>query len=303
MVDSACTPYVLGMAWTDKDVPDQSGRLAIVTGSNTGLGYDTARVLAGRGADVVMAVRDTAKGDAAAASIRRLSPGAKVTVHKLDLGCLASVKQAAAELGAAYPRIDLLINNAGRGIDGNLEQLSLEQLRQSIETNLIGAARMTKLVLPAMRAQGSGRIVSVSSIAGAVGQPFNDAYCASKFGLEGLMQSLALTVAPLGIGVSVVEAGPVATGFAEQMDQPAEPAAPGQDPYAELRAAMRRVQEGAFELAQPVGEAAAVVLEAALSETWRFRWQTSPMATSIVGFSLADLDGSVAFDRISRWLR
>ena len=95
----------------------------------------------------------------------------------------------------------------------------------------------------------------------------------------------------------------MATGFAEQMDQPEEPAAQGQDPYAELRAAMRRVQEGAFELAQPVGEAAAVVLEAALSETWRFRWQTSPMATSIVGFSLADLDGSVAFERISRWLR
>ena len=101
------------MTWTEKDVPDESGRVAIVTGSNTGLGYDTARVLAARGARVVMAVRDTAKGDAAAARIRKLSKGAEVTVHELDLGSLASVRAAAAELAAAHPRIDLLINNAG----------------------------------------------------------------------------------------------------------------------------------------------------------------------------------------------
>ena len=86
------------MRWTENDVPDQSGRVAIITGSNTGLGYDTARVLATRGAHVVMAVRDTAKGDAAAGRIRRLSPQAEVSVYKLDLGSLASVKQAGAEL-------------------------------------------------------------------------------------------------------------------------------------------------------------------------------------------------------------
>ena len=276
-------------------------QLAIVTGASAGIGLEVALGLAAREHRVIGTMRDTARAAEllGAARARGLAVEAAAADVTDDEACAALVD----ELLDRHGRIDLLINNAGRGIDGNLEQLSLEQLRQSIETNLIGAARMTKLVLPAMRAQGSGRIVSVSSIAGAVGQPFNDAYCASKFGLEGLMQSLALTVAPLGIGVSVVEAGPVATGFAEQVDQPAEPAAPGQDPYAELRAAMRRVQEGAFELAQPVSEAAAVVLEAALSETWRFRWQTSPMATSIVGFSLADLDGSVAFDRISRWLR
>ena len=90
------------MAWTDKDVPDQSGRLAIVTGSNTGLGYDTARVLAARGAHVVMAVRDTGKGESAAARIRGLTPGAEVTVRKLDLGSLAAVKESAAEMAAAY---------------------------------------------------------------------------------------------------------------------------------------------------------------------------------------------------------
>ena len=101
------------MAWTENDVPDQTGRVAVVTGSNTGLGYDTARALAARGATVVMACRDTAKADAAAARIRSLSPKAQVVVQKLDLGSLDSVREAAPAIAAAFPRIDLLINNAG----------------------------------------------------------------------------------------------------------------------------------------------------------------------------------------------
>ena len=99
--------------WTAADVPDQTGRVAIVTGSNTGLGYETALVLADRGARVVLAVRDTEKGKAAAARIVGASPRADVTVQPLDLGSLQSIRTAAEELKAACPRIDLLINNAG----------------------------------------------------------------------------------------------------------------------------------------------------------------------------------------------
>ena len=163
MVDATRTPYVLGMAWTDKDVPDQSGRLAIVTGSNTGLGYDTARVLAGRGADVVMAVRDTAKGDAAAARIRQLSPGSKVTVHKLDLGCLASVKEAAAELDAAYPRIDLLINNAG--VMYPPKSTTADGFELQFGTNHLGHFALTGLLLGNLLPVEGSRVVVVASIA------------------------------------------------------------------------------------------------------------------------------------------
>ncbi|MDT5248235.1 MAG: hypothetical protein QOJ28_869, partial [Mycobacterium sp.] len=99
--------------WTDADVPDQTGRVAVVTGSNTGLGLETARVLAGRGAQVVLAVRDTDKGNAAAAKITGTVPRADVKVQPLDLGSLQSVRTAAEELKAVYSRIDLLINNAG----------------------------------------------------------------------------------------------------------------------------------------------------------------------------------------------
>jgi NAD(P)-dependent dehydrogenase (short-subunit alcohol dehydrogenase family) len=151
------------MTWTEKDVPDESGRVAIVTGSNTGLGYDTARVLAARGARVVMAVRDTAKGDAAAARIRELSPGAEVTVHALDLGSLASVRAAAAELAATHPRIDLLINNAG--VMYPPKQTTADGFELQFGTNHLGHFALTGLLLKNLLGVDGSRVVAVASIA------------------------------------------------------------------------------------------------------------------------------------------
>ncbi|MCE9514977.1 MAG: SDR family NAD(P)-dependent oxidoreductase, partial [Mycobacterium sp.] len=151
------------MAWTENDVPDQRGRLAIVTGSNTGLGYDTARVLAARGAKVVMAVRDTAKGDAAAARIREITPGADIAVTKLDLGSLASVRESGAELGAAYPRIDLLINNAG--VMYPPKQTTSDGFELQFGTNHLGHFALTGLLLPNLLPVEGSRVVVVASIA------------------------------------------------------------------------------------------------------------------------------------------
>jgi NAD(P)-dependent dehydrogenase (short-subunit alcohol dehydrogenase family) len=99
--------------WTSDDVPGQQGRLAVITGANTGLGFETARVLAARGASVVLAVRDTEKGKRAAARIAGAAPGADLTVQPLDLASLESIRAAAAELRAHHPRIDLLITTPG----------------------------------------------------------------------------------------------------------------------------------------------------------------------------------------------
>jgi len=153
----------IGMRWTEKDVPDQSGRVAIVTGSNTGLGYDTARVLAEHGATVVMAVRDTAKGEDAAARIRGHSADAKVAVHKLDLGSLASVREAAAELAAGYPKIDLLINNAG--VMYPPKQTTADGFELQFGTNHLGHFALTGLLLPNMLKVNGSRVVVVASIA------------------------------------------------------------------------------------------------------------------------------------------
>ena len=151
------------MTWNEKDVPDESGRVAIVTGSNTGLGYDTARVLAARGARVILAVRDTAKGEQAAARIRGLSAGAEVTVHKLDLGSLASVRTAAAELVDAYPRIDLLINNAG--VMYPPKQATADGFELQFGTNHLGHFALTGLLLDNMLNVEGSRVVAVASIA------------------------------------------------------------------------------------------------------------------------------------------
>ncbi|MCX2934198.1 SDR family NAD(P)-dependent oxidoreductase [Mycobacterium sp. CVI_P3] len=149
--------------WTEADVPDQRGRIAIVTGSNTGLGFDTARVLAGRGAKVAMAVRDIAKGDAAAAQIRAKVPGADIAVHKLDLGSLASVREAAAELGSTYPRIDLLINNAG--VMYPPKQTTADGFELQFGTNHLGHFALTGLLLDNLLPVDGSRVVVVASIA------------------------------------------------------------------------------------------------------------------------------------------
>lgn len=151
------------MAWTEKDVPDQSGRVAIVTGSNTGLGYDNARALAARGAKVVMAVRDTGKGESAAARIRQLTPGADVSVQKLDLGSLASVREAAAEIAAAHPRIDLLINNAG--VMYPPKSTTSDGFELQFGTNHLGHFALTGLLLKNLLPVDNSRVVVVASIA------------------------------------------------------------------------------------------------------------------------------------------
>jgi NAD(P)-dependent dehydrogenase (short-subunit alcohol dehydrogenase family) len=149
--------------WTAADVPDQTGRVAIITGSNTGLGYDTALILAGRGARVVLAVRDTDKGNAAAARIVGAKPGADVAVQPLDLGSLQSIRTSAEELKAAYPRIDLLINNAGV-MYPSPRQTTKDGFELQFGTNHLGHFALTGLLLENLLPVDGSRVVTVSSV-------------------------------------------------------------------------------------------------------------------------------------------
>src|SRR6266481_3688469 len=149
--------------WTSGEVPGQQGRLAVVTGANTGLGFETARVLAARGASVVLAVRDTGKGKAAAARIAGTAPGADVTVQPLDLASLESVRAAAAELRARHPRIDLLVNNAGVMLPPR--QTTRDGFELQLGTNHLGPFALTGLLLEQMLPVPGSRVVTVSSLA------------------------------------------------------------------------------------------------------------------------------------------
>ena len=149
--------------WSAVDVPDQTGRVAIITGSNTGLGFETALVLASRGARVVLAVRDIDKGNAAAARLLGKVPTADVTVQPLDVGSLQSIRTAAAELKSAYPRIDLLINNAG--VMYPPKQLTKDGFELQFGTNHLGAFALTGLLLENLLPVEGSRVVAVASIA------------------------------------------------------------------------------------------------------------------------------------------
>ena len=149
--------------WTSDDVPGQQGRLAVVTGANTGLGFETARVLAARGASVVLAVRDIEKGKRAAARIAGTAPGANVTVQPLDLTSLDSIRAAAGELRARHPRIDLLINNAG--VMFPPRQATRDGFELQLGTNHLGHFALTGLLLEQMLPVPGSRVVTVSSLA------------------------------------------------------------------------------------------------------------------------------------------
>jgi NAD(P)-dependent dehydrogenase (short-subunit alcohol dehydrogenase family) len=148
--------------WTAADIPDQTGRTAVITGSNTGLGLETAKALAARGARVVLAVRNLDKGKDAAAVIAADSPGADVTLQALDLSSLDSVRAAAAELRSQHDHIDLLINNAGLMYPPR--STTKDGFEMQFGTNHLGHFAFTGLLLDRLLPVPGSRVITVSSI-------------------------------------------------------------------------------------------------------------------------------------------
>jgi NAD(P)-dependent dehydrogenase (short-subunit alcohol dehydrogenase family) len=148
--------------WTTADIPDQTGRVAVVTGANTGLGLETAKALAARRARVVLAVRNLEKGKEAAATITAATPGADVTLQELDLSSLESVRTAAAELRSQHDQIDLLINNAGLMYPP--KSTTEDGFEMQFGTNHLGHFALTGLLLDRLVSVPGSRVVTVSSI-------------------------------------------------------------------------------------------------------------------------------------------
>jgi len=183
-----------------------SKKVAVITGSSSGIGLLSAVELARRGYEVVATMRapdrrgrlDEAAGNGLAN---------RIDVRRLDITELASIPGVIADIVRDHGRIDVLVNNAGFAMGGFAEDIRLDELRKQFETNFFGHVATTKAVLPTMRAQKSGHIIMVTSIAGRVGQPVVSSYSASKFALEGWSESLRIETHSLGIRVALVEPG------------------------------------------------------------------------------------------------
>jgi len=186
-------------------------KVALVTGSSRGIGFVTSITLARNGFLTYASMRNLDKEK----EIRLVVDKEKIPLKtiQLDVTDSNSVDNAIKSIMDQSGRIDVLVNNAGYGLVGAFEELSMEEIKQQYETNLFGVMRVTQAVLPIMRKQKSGIIVNMSSGAGRFGYPNGSAYVSTKFALEGLTESVAYEVEPFGIKIVLVEPGFVRTNF------------------------------------------------------------------------------------------
>jgi NAD(P)-dependent dehydrogenase (short-subunit alcohol dehydrogenase family) len=190
-------------------------RVAVVTGSSSGIGHETSLTLARNGFLTYATMRSPDKGE----NIKSLAEKEKLPLKtvQLDVTDDTSVKNAIQSITAESSRIDVLVNNAGYGLFGAFEDLSMEEIKAQYETNLFGVIRVTQAVLPIMRKQKSGIIVNISSGAGKIAIPVQSAYVSTKFAIEGLSESMAYELEPFGIKVVLVEPGFIKTKIGNNM--------------------------------------------------------------------------------------
>ena len=190
-------------------------KVAVVTGASSGIGFETALGLAREGYHTYATMRDVTKSD----KIKELGQkdGLKISVLELDVDNDDSVKVTIKKILDQKQRIDVLVNNAGWGLWGCVEDVSVDEFKAQFDTNFFSIIRLIQEVGPTMRKQGSGTIVNISSVVGRIGFPASPAYISSKFALEGLSESLRFELAPFGVNVVIIEPGVIKTNFMKNM--------------------------------------------------------------------------------------
>ena len=268
-------------------------RSILITGTSSGIGRATAERFAARGWQVFASMRNPERG--AELRARAADRRWRLTTLPLDVTSDESVAAATSHvLREAGGRLDVLINNAGYYQFGALEETSPDELRAQLETNVVGVLRVTRAVLPAMRTCGSGTIITLGSVSGRVAVPMGAAYTASKWALEGMIESLRLELIPFGVRVVLMEPGPYHTALHD--NERLASAGGGQDsPYADLLAAYRR-QSAKLPRQEDLEPLIDAIERAATSENPRLRWPVGP--TSLTGGRLR----AFVPDRLYEWL-
>jgi NAD(P)-dependent dehydrogenase (short-subunit alcohol dehydrogenase family) len=244
-------------------------KVAVITGSSSGIGLESALILARNGYTTYATMRSPDKDTSIKAVVQ--NEGLPIRVVKLDVTDDISVKNAVDHIISEAGQIDLLVNNAGYGLVGALEDLAMEEIKSQYETNLFGLIRGIQAVLPTMRKQRSGRIINISSGAGIFGFPGSSAYVGTKFAVEGLSESMAYELEPFGIKVILIEPGFIRTNFVNAVVI-AKRAQDSASPYSEL---MQKMMASTTELAKYASDAelvASIILNAASNPNPRLRY-------------------------------
>ncbi|MCX6128031.1 MAG: SDR family oxidoreductase [Proteobacteria bacterium] len=279
-------------------------KVALITGCSTGVGLHTAAQLFKAGWIVYASMRDTSKRGA----LDELCKGAGGELHviPLDVHKQDSIDAAVQLIFKSQARLDTLINNAGFGFVRSLEQASDQEFSRVMDGNFHGAARCIRAVLPMMRQAKSGHILAVSSVGGLVGQPMNEIYCAAKFALEGLFESMATYAEPFfGIKMTLIEPAGIKSEFVNRVKNDLE-ATGGvyADAYQPILKAYfeTAAKRGSFEKnAQTPEDVAQIIVKEVLAPSGKLRIQTSRVAQEFSHEKLAlDTDGVKLQSRIRR---
>ena len=246
-----------------------SKEVAVVTGSSSGIGHETALTLARNGYTTYATMRNTSK----ATEIQSIASkeNLPIIVKQLDVTKDESVRNAIQQIASEAGRIDVVVNNAGYGLTGAFEDLSIEEIKAQYETNFFGAIRVTQAVLPIMRKQRSGKIINISSGAGRLGYPGGSAYVSTKFALEGLSESMSYELEPFGIRVVLVEPGVIRTNFSSGMVL-AKKAQDPNSPYSQMMQRMGTTLQQLEQNGSDVDLVASIVLKAATSANPELRY-------------------------------
>ncbi len=230
-------------------MPSLSGQVVIVTGASSGIGEATARRLVRAGAKVVITARRQERLDALAGE---LDPtGAKVLAVAADITSAEGRWKMVEAAQAKYGRIDALVNNAGYGTRGPVEMVPVDLVRKNYETNIFSLIALTQLVLPQMRARGSGCVVNIGSVAGRIARPLSSIYDSTKHALEALTDGLRGELKPFGVRVTLIRPGYIITEFVEAADAVSADVIANAGAYAPF---YRHHQEGARKLRAFAGQ-------------------------------------------------
>ena len=235
-------------------------KVAIVTGSSSGIGFETALALAREGYYTYATMRNVKKGDKILDIAKK--ENLKISVIELDVNNEDTIKKAVEGIISEKKRIDVLVNNAGYFLVGCLEDLTITNLKDQFETNFFGVVRTIQAVLPTMRSQKSGTIVNISSVAGRIGFPVTPGYISSKFALEGLSESMRYELFPFGIRTIIIEPGVIKTNLFSTLKKVTK----AESPYMDMT---EKVMNGLLmmsEMGTPPQEVAKTIVKAVSSE-------------------------------------